>query len=486
LLAIRDGVLAVTHPDAFGTSAGRTIVDTNASLQLSGNFWVREKALTLNSSHPFAILSFGSNAWSGLITLQRTVNIGVSTFSFLNFMSFFDCCPAVISGPGGITKVGSGTLTISGFYPNDYTGPTVVNDGVLEAWRLVSPALPGDVVVTGASSVLRMGRLPSSTALGFRASVAVENGALWMMNPTNNETVRSLSGNGRLVLSNAASLTVDNTNSCELSGAISGTGALNKRGTATLLLSGQSPLYGGASTVFEGTLKVDGRLSGSPVTVKGGAQLRGDGSVGNVTAEQDSVIQGDASFTEHPDRQAGDFEVANLTMDHGSGVGTAIFGPSSTGGNDLLIAKGQVTLGNARLSSGFKYPPREGDQVMVLRKDSTGAINGVFEGWPEGIIRKLGDVTVRASYLGGSGNDFVLTVTNVPLQFSSYRLAEGNGNQTVEPDECALVFVSLRNRGTSSLTITNALLRATTPDTAVTIANAAYPAIPGGATRENR
>src|SRR2546425_9229409 len=93
-------------------------------------------------------------------------------------------------------------------------------------------------------------------------------------------------------------------------------------------------------------------------------------------------------------------------------------------------------LGSARLSAGFQYPPREGDVVTLLRKNSAGAINGIFTGWPEGTTRKVGDVTVRASNLRGNGNDFTFTVTNTAMALSGYRLAEGNGNQTVEPDEC--------------------------------------------------
>jgi hypothetical protein len=73
-----------------------------------------------------------------------------------------------------------------------------------------------------------------------------------------------------------------------------------------------------------------------------------------------------------------------------------------------------------------------------LRNNSPTPINGIFAGWPEGITRKLGDVTVRGTYLGGDGNDFTLTVTNLPIAFATYRLAEGNGNQTVEPNECNL------------------------------------------------
>ncbi|HKX61375.1 MAG TPA: autotransporter-associated beta strand repeat-containing protein [Verrucomicrobiae bacterium] len=488
-LTINEGRLYAGNAFAFGTKAGGTIVNNNASLALDGSMWVREEPLTLNSTNPVALSSVApSNTWSGNITLQQTSGIHVGSGVF-HVLGLFDCCGGVISGPGGITKSGSGTFLISGLFPNDYAGPTIVSEGALEASRILSPALPGDVFITGKDSILRTGRSPANVALASTSSVTLSNGALWALNPLNAETVRSLSGNGVLDLGNlltGASLTVQNTNRCEFSGTIVGTGALNKRGPAQLHLSGQSLIYGGAATVFEGTLKVDGRISGMPVTVKAGAQLRGDGAVGDVTAtEQDSIVQVDAGFAEHPDRQGGDFDVSYLTLGPGSGVGFDIAGPSRTGGNDMLIAHGPVSLGNARLSAAFGYPPRENDVIMLLRNNSPIAINGVFAGWPEGVTRKLGDVPVRATYLGGNGNDFTLTVTNLPFAFASYRLAEGNGNQTVEPDECNLLYLSLLNRRTSPLVITNAILRADTRGATVTVASSTYPPIPAGSAREN-
>jgi len=284
----------------------------------------------------------------------------------------------------------------------------------------------------------------------------------------------------------AVALTVNSTDSCEFAGVLTGTGALEKHGPAQFLLSGASPGYTGTSTVFFGTLKIDGHIPNSPVTVRAGAELRGDGVVGNVTAiEQDSVVRIDSSFADHPDRQAGDLALRDLTLGPGGIAGFDFFGPSPNGGNDLLIAGGAVNLDLGRLSAQFSYPPRERDVITLIRKNSAGPINGIFSGWPEGATRKLGNVTVRASYIGGDGNDFTLTVTNLPLAFAAYRLAEGNGNQTVEPEECNLIYISLLNRRTNQLVLTNAILRATTPGASVTIASVVYPPIPAGAAREN-
>jgi len=482
-LTINGGIVVATHEQAFGTAVGGTIVNNDAYIQLNGGFWVSEESLTLNTTNFFSIISFNSNAWSGNITLQRPANLAVPSGSGLVLSSFVECCNGIISGPGGITKTGSGTLHIAGLHPNTYTGPTIVKDGVIEAWRIRGAALPGDVFVTGNESVLRTGfsSANANTALVSSASVTLSNGALWKMNGGNGETIRALSGNGVLDmggLSSGTSLTVDATDFCEFAGVVVGAGAIDKRGPAQWLLSGQSPFQSGAVTVSGGTLRVDGKIGG-PVTVKGGAQLRGDGAVGNITAiEQDSVVQIDASNADHPGRQGGDLEALHLTVGGGGVAGFDIFGPSLTGGNDLLIAHGPVTLDNARLSAAFKYPPRDGDVVTLLRNNSPTPINGSFSGWPEGITRKLGDVNVRATYRGGDGNDFTLTVTNLALTYAGGPVFSGNGNETVESDECLLTHVFVRNRRDVPLTITNAFLRSLTPEVVVTVANSTYPPVP--------
>jgi autotransporter-associated beta strand protein len=485
-LTINEGLVHAAHGYAFGTSAGETVVNDNASLVIDGNIRVREEPLTLNSTNWVAFGSVGgSNVWGGNIMLQRTANIYVP-FDTLNIFGQFDCCPGIISGPGGIIKNGEGALLITGFAPNDYDGPTIVNEGALEAWRILAPALPGDVIVRGSNSVLRTGRSPANTALASGASVIMEQGGRWTLNPTNIENVRAACGDGALYISTGASLTLNNTNFCEFTGYVGGPGAIDKRGQGMFRLTGESPFYGGPLTIYEGTVKVDGRIAGSPVTVKAGAQLRGDGAVGNVIAtEQDSLVQVDASSLDHPGRQGGDLDVSYLTLGSGAGVVASIYGPSPIGGNDTVIAHGPVSLGNARLSTEFNYAPHEGDVITLLRKNSVGPIDGIFSGWTEGITRKLGGVTVRATYLGGDGNDFTLTVTNVPVRSFGYRLAEGNGNQTVEPDECNLIFPLVGNWTTNSLTITNASLRSLTPGAVVTVPSAIYPAIPRGFALEN-
>ena len=489
-VTVNSGTLVVSNTLALGSTTAGTIVNNSGSLALEGGLFVQEETLTLNSTNPAAFTSLGavSNTWVAPIILQRTAGINVAgAGGILNIFSFFDCCGgSFISGPGGLTKNGPGKLLLGGFYSSGYDGPTTVNGGTLEAARFQGGSVRGGVLVDGVGSMLstmKLNAFATASQLSSTGSVTLLNGGVWNLGPTNGETIRALTGNGRVNLGPDASLTVNNSTDCEFSGTLSGPGALNKRGPATFKLPGDSLAFTGPATVSEGTYWIDGAIYNSPVAVGTNAILRGDGFAGNVTTVGlDSKLIVDSKT---PARHGGDLEVVNLSLVPGSVAAFDFSGSSANGGNDSLVAYGSVVLNNAGLGYTFNYPPREGDVLTVLRKESAGAISGTFGGWTEGITRTIGGLTVRATYLGGNGNDFTLTVTNTAAGNAGYRLAEGNGNQTVEPNECNLLYLSLANRRVSTLSVTNAVLRSLTPGVVVTIASATYPAIPAGATREN-
>src|SRR3954451_4306419 len=80
--------------------------------------------MTLNGG---TLLSdFGSSSWAGIITLasDSTINTRGAAYS-LNLTG-------LIGGTAGFTKVGVGTLTMSGNGENTYTGSTIVNAGLLQ------------------------------------------------------------------------------------------------------------------------------------------------------------------------------------------------------------------------------------------------------------------------------------------------------------------------------------------------------------------
>ena len=197
-----------------------------------------------------------------------------------------------------------------------------------------------------------------------------------------------------------------------------------------------------------------------------------------------ATIGVDSHFPDHQGSTLHLGSFTNATIENA--VQLNMFGPSPTGGNDqITTTSGGVSLfSDTILTTSFSYPPREGDVIDLISVPSGQTIAGNFANFPDGVVTLVGTTPVLPSYEGGSsGHDFTLTVTNLALGYVGYQLAEGNGNQTVEPNECNLLYVSLVNRRSTALTITNAYLRTiNTNGVVVTVPVATYPVISAGQT----
>jgi len=71
-----------------------------------------------------------------------------------------------------------------------------------------------------------------------------------------------------------------------------------------------------------------------------------------------------------------------------------------------------------------------------LQNDAADAITGTFSGLSEGSIISLGSLKLRLSYVGGSGNDVTLTLTNPPAKGRTPIVSAGNGNHAIDVNEC--------------------------------------------------
>jgi hypothetical protein len=90
-------------------------------------------------------------------------------------------------------------------------------------------------------------------------------------------------------------------------------------------------------------------------------------------------------------------------------------------GYDQLRVTGLVSLGTAsRLELTLKYTPKIGEQFTLIDNDLNDSISGRFMGFAEGAVFNLNagkdgpTSTFRISYLGGTGNDLVLTTIPEP------------------------------------------------------------------------
>jgi autotransporter-associated beta strand protein len=205
-----------------------------------------------------------------------------------------------LSGPGGLVKVDSGTLTLTG--SNSYTGGTTISGGTLQidAGGATGSIPDGSIVnngtlafnrsdnysvaspISGSGNVTQIGpgTLTFAAANNYSGTTLVSGGTLALANSgalqqstldtsgagsvsfgsLTAATLGGLTGSGALVLTNSASAPValsvgNNGVSTSYSGALSGSGSLAKVGTGTLALTGSNSYTGGTS-VLRGLLAV--------------------------------------------------------------------------------------------------------------------------------------------------------------------------------------------------------------------------------------
>lgn len=275
-----------------------------------------------------------------------------------------------IGGKGRLTKAGSGALTLAG--DNSFGGFTVTG-GSLILTR--TNALGGSAVVENGLLALDGGTLRTQALTVARTgSLRLNDGSIRTDATLDLAGTTDLGGRNRIELIDAAT--------GRISGALRGSGLLEKAGGGTLTLSGEHA-YAGSVLVSGGTMLVDGRIGGR-FDVASGAVLGGSGTIGTTA-------------------QAGDVRIANGgILDPGNGLGTlAINGNvafadgaiyranvNAIGRSNLLDVTGKVSIDrdaivavNAldRSSDGFDYALSTRYRILGASGGVTGTFGKVTE-----------------------------------------------------------------------------------------------------------
>jgi autotransporter-associated beta strand protein len=320
----------------------------------------------------------------------------------------------VISGVGGFTKLGAGTLSLTG--NNTYTGITTVSGGTLQIGNGgTSGFVPTDVAVgagatlsfnrsddfqfvhdvTGAGSVLKLGgnTLTFTDDIACTGGTTIAAGTL-AIGGTSGSIAGNVTNNGTLALNRTIAYTVP--------GDISGTGNVVKNGgSITVTFTGNST-YSGGTTVNAGTLQIgNGGTTGS---------LSGNVSVANGTTIRFSRSD-NVGF---PGAISGSGNLSKM----GAGTLTLTGNNTQTGGTTVSAGTLQVGNGGTTGSLSGNVSVANGAALKFNRSDDL-IFGGVVSG--SGNLSKLGAGTLILS-----GNDTYTGGTTVLVG----ALQVGNGGTT--------------------------------------------------------
>ncbi|HEY5910235.1 MAG TPA: autotransporter-associated beta strand repeat-containing protein [Verrucomicrobiae bacterium] len=467
LTVVQGGRLVIEHPLGLGTTAQGTVVSNGASLVISV-FSITNEALVLDGG-VLSVEPFHDTFWVGPVTLtqESVVEVRYSSDETLHIIG-------PITGSGGVTKTGLGTLCFEGGSANTYSGTTRVNFGTLVLNKSISNGtIPGDLIVGDSSGPANdaVVRLVRANQIADTSNVTINDDGLLEL-AVGPDSINELRGTGHVNLNDFLVLGWSN-GSSTFGGIVSGPGGIEKRGTGTITLTGANT-YTNATLASVGTLVINGYQPQSPVTVGRDGTLSGYGTVGAL------VANGNVS----PGWVLGTLRCDNLNF---SSTGNFFVELRPGIAYDQLNVAGTIDLGSTVLHvmclSGQEM--RIGDQFFIINNDGAEAITGTFLDLPNGASFSASGFRFRINYNGGTGNDVVLTVVGLPAAQIGSAVTTGNGNHAIDPNECNLLSLVISNQTATPMTGLTATLSTANAGVMITQPYSEYPDAPASGNRTN-
>jgi autotransporter-associated beta strand protein len=320
----------------------RVVKDGSGTLTLSGtNTWVsgftiQEGVVSIatinnrNASGPLGAtdnLSMGGTATAGTLSytgangssnMPFTLNAGGGNFEVTNAATALTLS-SQITGTGGLTKSGSGTLILTNSF-NQYGGSTTINGGTLQ--------VSGNI---------------ASNRIGSSPQLILNGGTLYTV-----ATSSLAAGSGVTLGAGGGTFQTDSGQPLSIAGVVSGSGSLTKTGTGNLTLSG-SNTFNGTTTVSAGTLVIGNNLAlqNSALDTAGAGVVTTTG----FTTPTLGGLKGSTNLSSVITTGYG--SVTALTLNPGTGVTNTYSGAIANGAANMTLTK--TGLGTQELSGTNTY-----------------------------------------------------------------------------------------------------------------------------------
>lgn len=386
------------------------------------------------------ISSTGTGADAASITINGTGGTGGST----NLGVFvLGAATDIIANTGSISITGTGGgNTTSG----SNRGVTLESDAVIQVTT-------GDLTITGTggagnSQGVRLsdsggGQLRSAgsgnisvTAVGAGSEAALIAGADSVIgggSATGSITLNAdtIAFSGTLSVQSAGALMVEPRTASTTIGLGGGSGTLNLTDTELgFLANGFSSITIGDATAEN--IDVNTATFNDPLTLVTGGEIHDAASGTDINAGTDSVtLDGTIAPGQSPGilTVSGNFAFADDST-YEVEVGGTTAGEMTTN-HDQINVTGTVTIGSnvaLELLQFNSFVPSANDEFVIVNNDGSDAVTGTFAGLPEGSLipdfLTSGGAAV-ISYMGGDGNDIVLTEATTDVS------VDGGGNLVI-------------------------------------------------------
>ena len=380
---ISAGTLQLGNGTTNGSLASASIVDDSAFVVNTASGTSQTLSGTISGSGALTktgagtLVLTGTNTYAGTTTISTgTLQLGNGTTNGSVAGNIVDNATLVvnsasgtsqtisgtITGTGTFTKIGDGTLILTG-YSSSFDGPVTISAGTLQYGNSTTSAglFCWSIVDNGALVLYRIaGRLDYFGAISGSGTFTKEGNGELQFSGNNTYTGTTTINAGTLELGNGsqngnlASTSIVNNSafivdtisgtSQTLVGSLSGSGTFTKQGDGTLILTGTNSSFSGTTTIASGTLQLGNSTTNGAL---------GSTSIVNNSALVVYVVSGTETLS-------GTISSTGTVTKNGAGTlllsgansysgGTTVSAGTLQAGSNSAFGTGTVTLGGGTL-----------------------------------------------------------------------------------------------------------------------------------------